>query len=121
MTEKMKAWMQDTTALKTTTLGGAIRYTLGIWSRLTLFLDDPEIWLDNNRTERGLRGPVIGRRNHFGSKSARGTVVAATMYSLVESAKAAGVDPIAYLVEVATRAKQNPGAVLLPADFKAAA
>jgi len=59
---------------------------------------------------------VIGRRNHFGSKSARGTVVAATMYSLVESAKAAGVDPIAYLVEVATRAKQNPGAVLLPAD-----
>jgi transposase len=121
VTEKMKAWMQSATALKTTTLGSAIRYTLGIWSRLTLFLDDPEIWLDNNRTERGLRGPVIGRRNHFGSKSARGTVVAATMYSLVESAKAAGVDPIAYLVEVATRAKQNPGAVLLPADFKTAA
>jgi transposase len=121
VTEKMKNWMQSTTALKTTTLGSAIRYTLGIWSRLTLFLDDPEIWLDNNRTERGLRGPVIGRRNHFGSKSARGTVVAATMYSLVESAKAAGVDPIAYLVDVATRAKRNPGAVLLPADFKAAA
>jgi transposase len=121
VTEKMKAWMQGTTALKTTSLGGAIRYTLGIWSRLTLFLDNPEIWLDNNRTERGLRGPVIGRRNHFGSKSARGTVVAATMYSLVESAKAAGVDPIAYLVQVATRAKQNPGAVLLPADFKTAA
>jgi transposase len=121
VTEKMKTWMQSTTALKTTTLGSAIRYTLGIWSRLTLFLDDPVIWLDNNRTERGLRGPVIGRRNHFGSKSARGTVVAATMYSLVESAKAAGVDPIAYLVEVATQAKRNPGAVLLPADFKAAA
>ncbi len=121
VTEKMKTWMQSTTALKTTTLGSAIRYTLGIWSRLTLFLVDPEIWLDNNRTERGLRGPVIGRRNHFGSKSARGTVVAATMYSLVESAKAAGVDPIAYLVEVATRAKRDRGAVLLPADFKAAA
>jgi hypothetical protein len=72
VTEKMKTWMRDTTALKTTSLGGAIRYTLGIWSRLTLFLDDAAIWLDNNRTERGLRGPVIGRRNHFGSKSARG-------------------------------------------------
>jgi len=118
VTDKMKAWMQGATALKTTTLGGAIRYTLSIWSRLTLFLDDAEIWLDNNRTERGLRGPVVGRRNHFGSKSARGTVVAATMYSLVESAKAAGLDPIAYLVEVATRAKQNPRAVLLPVDFK---
>ncbi len=74
--------------------------------------------LDNNRTERGLRGPVIGRRNHFGSKSARGPVVAATMYSLVESAKAAGVDPSAYLVEVATRAKRNAGVMLLPATFK---
>ena len=64
---------------------------------------------------------MIGRHNHFGSKSARGTVVAATTYSLVETAKAAGVDPIAYLVEVATRAKRSPGAVLLPADFRAAA
>jgi transposase len=63
---------------------------------------------------------VIGRRNHFGSKSARGTQVAAIMYSLVESAKAAGIDPIAYLTEVAARAQRSPGAVLLPADLRAA-
>jgi transposase len=117
VTEKMKTWMQHATALKTTSLGGAIRYTLGIWDRLTPFVDHPEIWLDNNPTERGIRGPVIGRRNHFGSKSARGTEVAAILYSLVESAKASGIDPIAYLAEVATRAKESPGAVLLPADF----
>jgi transposase len=119
VTEKMKTWMQHATALKTTSLGGAIRYTLGIWDRLTPFLDHPEIWLDNNPTERGIRGPVIGRRNHFGSKSARGTEVAAILYSLVESAKASGIDPIAYLTEVATRAKESPGAVLLPTDFSA--
>jgi len=77
------------------------------------------VWLDNNPTERGLRGPVVGRRNHFGSKSARGTLVAATIYSLVESAKVARVDPVAYLVEVATRAKRAPGSALLPADFNA--
>jgi transposase len=120
VTEKMKTWMQHATALKTTSLGGAIRYTLGIWDRLTPFLDHPEIWLDNNPTERGIRGPVIGRRNYFGSKSARGTEVAAILYSLVESAKASGIDPIAYLTEVATRAQESPGAVLLPADFTAA-
>jgi transposase len=119
VTEKMKAWMQDATALKTTSLGGSIRYTLGIWGRLTLFIDDAEVWLDNNRTERGLRGPVIGRRNHFGSKSPRGTQVAAIMYSLVESARASGIDPIAYLTEIATRAQRSPGAVLLPADLRA--
>ena len=66
VTEKMKTWMQHTTALKTTSLGGAIRYTLGIWDWLTPFLDHPEVGLDNNGTERGIRGPVIGRRNHFG-------------------------------------------------------
>ena len=119
VTEKMNTWLHDVTALKTTSLGGAVRYTLGIWDRLTLFLEDPVVWLDNNRTERGLRGPVIGRRNHFGSKSARGTEVAAILYSLVESAKASRIDPISYLTEVATRAQQSPGAVLLPAEFGA--
>jgi hypothetical protein len=43
------------------------------------------------------------------------------LYSLVECAKVAGVDPVAYLVEVASRAKRTPGAVLLPGEFKAAA
>ena len=117
--EKMRAWMLQVHESKTTNLGSAVRYTLRIWSRLTSFVEDPEIWLDNNATERGLRGPVLGRRNHFGSKSARGTQMAAILYTLVESAKASGVDPIAYLIEAATRARRTPGAVLLPGDFKA--
>ena len=119
--EKMRTWMHEQRVLATTSFGSAIRYTLKNWERLTVFVRDPLVWLDNNRTERGLRGPVVGRRNHFGSKSARGTVVADTLYSLVESAKVAGVDPVGYLVEIATRARRLPGAALLPADFKAVA
>jgi transposase len=119
VTDKMKAWLLEVRAPKTTSLGAAVRYTLGIWTRLLAFTSDPLVWLDNNPTERGLRGPVIGRRNHFGSKSARGTHTAAVLYTLVESAKASGVDPIAYLTEVATRARRDDGAVLLPADFAA--
>ena len=88
------------------------------WGRLTAFLEDPAVWLDNNPTERAMRGPVIGRRNHFGSKSVRGPQMAAILYSLVETAKVCGLDPIAYLLEVATRARRTPGATLLPADFK---
>jgi hypothetical protein len=105
--EKMRAWMLESRALKTTTLGGAIRYTMRIWERLAAFVDDPLVWLDNNPTERGLRGPVVGRRNHFGSKSARGTEAAAILYSLVESAKVCDFDPVSYLIEVATRAQAN--------------
>lgn len=116
----MKVWLQEVRVLKTTSLGTAIRYTLRIWGRLIAFADNPAIWLDNNATERGLRGPVVGRRNHFRSKSVRGTEAAAILYTLVESAKASGIDTIAYLVEVATNARRSPGAVLLPADFVAA-
>ena len=116
--DKMRAWLLEQQQPKTTSFGAAVRYTLRQWGRLAAFVEDPVIWLDNNPTERALRGPVIGRRNHFGSKSVRGTEMAAILYSLVETAKVCGIDPIAYLVEVATRARRTPGAVLLPADFK---
>src|SRR6185295_13060184 len=53
--------------------------------------------VNNNASERALRGPVIGRVNYFGSRSRRGTDAAAILYSLVESAKRAHVDPSAYL------------------------
>jgi transposase len=69
----------------------------GLWTGLTRFLDNPRIPLDNNAAERAERGPVIGRKNHYGSRSRRGTEVAAIFYSLVESAKLAGVEPKTYL------------------------
>jgi len=64
-------------------------------------VEDARIPLDNNATERGIRGPVAGRRNHFGSKSQRGTEVAAVFYTLLETAKLCGVDPAHYLREAA--------------------
>lgn len=64
-------------------------------------------------------GVVLGRKNHYGSRSRRGTEVAAIYYTLVESAKLAGVSPKDYILAVARAARENPGTVLLPADFKA--
>ena len=84
---------------------------------LTRFLDDPRIPLDNNATERGLRGMVIGRKNHYGSRSQRGTEVAALFYSLIESAKLCGVEPKAYLLHATTAALRHPGTVTLPHDL----
>lgn len=40
---------------------------LGHWTGLTRFLDDARIPLDNNASERQLRGPVVGRKNYYGS------------------------------------------------------
>lgn len=100
-------WLMTKAVLRQTSLGGAVRYALAQWPRLTRFVEVPELWLDNNRTERGIRGPVFGRRNHFGSKSRRGTEAAAILYSLVETAKFRGVDPAQYLVDAASAARRR--------------
>jgi transposase len=94
---RIQRWALETRALPESGLGKAIAYMTGLWAGLTAFLDDPRVPLDNNATERGMRGLVIGRKNHYGSKSRRGTEVAALYYTIFETAKLAGVDPKAYL------------------------
>jgi transposase len=113
--EDMKAWLWAQAPLETLSVGKAATYTLNNWERLTRFVDDARIPLDNNATERGIRGPVVGRRNHFGSKSKRGTEVAALFYTLMETAKLSGVNPSAYLLEAVRAARR--GEVLLPSAF----
>ena len=63
---------------------------------MTVFLDDPNVAIDNNAIERALRGVVLGRKNHYGSKSRRGTEVAAILYSMIERAKLVGINPEEY-------------------------
>src|SRR6266571_3158133 len=112
------AYAQKPRALPESSLGKAITYMMGLWPGLTLFLDDPRIPVDNNQTERGLRGVVLGRKNHYGSRSERGTEVAALFYSLLESAKLAGVEPKLYLDTATRTALENPKAVSLPYDLR---
>ena len=113
---ELKNWAEQMRpkALPRSGLGKAINYLLGHWQGLTLFLEDPRIPLDNNLAERELRGVVIGRKNHYGSRSKRGTEVAAILYSLCESAKLAGEEPRAYLLKAARAALDSPGTVTLP-------
>jgi transposase len=111
----MKTWLWEQAPLKTLSVGKAAAYVVANWDRLTRFLGDARVPLDNNATERGIRGPVVGRKNHYGSRSPRGTEVAAILYSLLETAKLAGVDPCRYLREAALADAR--GEVLLPADL----
>lgn len=111
----MKTWLWSQATLKTLSIGNAAGYTIANWGRLTRFVDDARIPLDNNATERGIRGPVVGRKNHYGSKSQRGTEIAATFYTLLETAKLTGVDPAKYLRAAVLADAQ--GTVLLPQDF----
>lgn len=115
--ELLKEWLWTQATLKTLSIGKAAAYAIANWDRLTRFVGDARIPLDNNATERGIRGPVIGRRNHFGSKSHRGTEVAAIFYSLLETAKLHGIDPARYLLEAAKAAPL--GEIIMPWQFEA--
>jgi transposase len=95
------AWMGTQRPLPSSTFGNALQHTANQWTRLKRFTEDGTTWIDNNPTERGIRGPVVGRRNHFGSKSRRGTEVASIFYTLVETAKLRGVNPRAFLRDAA--------------------
>ncbi len=90
---------------------------LSLWPGLTRFLVDPRVPLDNNAAERALRGLVVGRKNHYGSHSKQRAQVAAILFTLFESAKLAGVDPHAYVLEAARRAIATRGTVTLPVDL----
>lgn len=116
--QEIKDWAFEQKASPESGLRKAIDYMLEHWTGLTRFLEDPEVPLDNNATERALRSVVLGRKNHLGSKSGRGTRVAALYYSLLESAKVCGVEPPAYLAAAARLALREPGSVLLPHQFK---
>jgi len=50
-------------------LAKAVGDMLGLWNGLTLYREDARIPIDSNQAERGLRGVVVGRRNHYGSRS----------------------------------------------------
>ena len=110
-------WLARQKALPKSGFGRAVKYTSALWPGLLRFLDDPSIPLDNNRTERGMRSLAVGRKNHYGSKSRRGTQVAALFYSLIESAKHVGVDPHDYLLEACMRSLREPGTATLPQDL----
>jgi transposase len=111
---EIHTWALAQRALPESSFGKALGYLRGLWLGLTRFLDDPRIPLDNNRTERGLRGVVLGRKNHYGSRSHRGLDVAALFYSLIESAKVCGVEPKAYLRHAMRAALADRAAVTLP-------
>ena len=81
-------------------IGKAVHYLNSQWPRLTRFLDDGRIPLDNNPAENAIRPFVVGRKNWLFSQTPQGAHASATIYSVIETAKINGLEPYAYLLEV---------------------
>jgi transposase len=97
--DKIKMWLDQKAAkvLPKSPLGGAVAYTVKLWPRLTTYLEDGHIEIDNNKVENAIRPFVIGRKGWLFSGSPRGAHASATLYTLVETAKANNLEPWAYL------------------------
>ena len=100
-------WLKTLEIPSSYDLHKAIKDIINREESLKRFLFDPLLSPDNNATERVIRGVVVGRKNHYGSRSERGTEVAALFYSLLDSAELAGVNPHEYLRAAVTAALAN--------------
>jgi len=96
---EMQVWLIDQTPryLPGDGIKKAINYCANHWTDLTTFLKDLSLPLSNNDAERALRHVVLGRKNFAGSKTINGADVAATLYTIIESAKKAALQPKAYM------------------------
>ena len=75
---------------------------------MAVFLEHGHVGIDQNPVENAIRGIAVGRKNWLFAGSPAGARRAATMYTLVESAKMAGIDPLAYLSDVFARLPATP-------------
>jgi transposase len=97
--EEFKVWLEtrkDQTPPKGLP-GMAINYILSRWARLVRYLENGHVSPDNNAAENAIRPFVVGRKNWLFAGSPNGAKAAATLYSLIETAKACGLDPYQYL------------------------
>ncbi|MCA1773250.1 MAG: IS66 family transposase [Halomonas sp.] len=96
---QLRTWLDKSLAqvLPKSTLGKALHYLDHQWPRLTRFLDNGLIPLDNNPAENAIRPFVVGRKNWLFSHTPNGANASAAIYSLIETAKSNGLSPYEYL------------------------
>ena len=88
---------------------------LGHWSGLTRFLDDPRIPLDNNASERRVRGPAVARKNYYGSGALWSGRLAAMLFSLFATLSLAKINVRTWLTWYLKSCAENGGQV--PSDI----
>jgi hypothetical protein len=95
----IRTWLDKTlhTTLPKGALGKALAYLDRNWGKLTVYIEDGRLSIDNNPAENAIRPFVIGRKNWLFSASVDGAKASANLYGLIETAKANGLEPFAYL------------------------
>lgn len=97
--EKLHDWLIKQYALPKTKLGEASTYLNNQWHKLTRYLEDGQLNIDNNRAERAVKPFVIGRKAWLFSQTANGAHASAALYSIIETAKTNSLIPFDYVLK----------------------
>ena len=104
--EKIKEWL-DENFLRVQALSGAITkafvYLNNQLVKLSVFLESGYLSIDNNSAERHVRPIALGRKNWLFATSTKGAVALANWYTVIETAKANGLEPYRYLTYLFTK------------------
>ncbi len=102
--EKIKIWLEKSLPQTPpqSPIGKALYYLHNQWVHLINYVCDGDYPIDNNAAENAIRPFVIGRKNWLFSASQKGAVSSANLYSIIETAKANGLEPYAYLKRIFT-------------------
>lgn len=108
--DELRQWMDKTLRSLSTksATAEAIRYALSRWRALTRYVDDGLLEIDNNAAERALRAVAIGRKNYLFMGADSGGQRAASLYSLIGTAKLNDLDPAFYLRTVLATITEHP-------------
>ena len=98
--EEYFAWLKTVHPEKGSKLEEAVRYSLNQKQQLMAFLENGEVPISNNLAENAIRPFTLGRKNWLFCDTAKGAEASAIVYSMVETAKANGIEPFAYLQHV---------------------
>ena len=102
MLDDLKAWLDKNIGkvAKDSKTHEAMQYTLNQWPQLIAYCDDGRLNISNVLAENAIRPFVIGRKAWLFADTSKGATASANWYSLVETAKANGLEPFAYLCEM---------------------
>ncbi len=97
--DKIKDWLDKRhyQVLPESLIGKAVNYALKLWRRLIKYVEDGIIPIDNNSVENALRPECLGKKNWLFAYTPSGASASAFFYSIIETAKANGLEPYWYM------------------------
>ncbi|MGL1889585.1 MAG: IS66 family transposase [Reichenbachiella sp.] len=100
--DNLKKWLdqQQLASTPKSPIGKAVNYTLGLWSRLTRYVENGDLLIDNNSIENLIRPLALGRKNYLFAGSHDAAQCAAMMYSFFATCKLNEVNPHTWLKSV---------------------